>query len=134
MAKPGGAWSGAASRACGGRSKREMGGGGRMGRPGLCGTEAGRAEQSRVLGVQLVQVYAEQRTRGRAGLATALPTGGTGPPGFPQSFGRWNLSARRYTSDQNPSYQRASVRASARRPPFTLGEMAIMHARMQRSV
>jgi hypothetical protein len=59
-----------------------MGWAGRKGRPGLCGTEVGRAGRSRVLGVPLVQVCGDQLARGRSGLATALPADGTGPPGL----------------------------------------------------
>jgi hypothetical protein len=63
-----------------------MGWAGRKGRPGLCGTEVGRAEQSRVLGVPLARVCGEQPAWGRGGLATSLPADGTGPPGFEPGF------------------------------------------------
>ena len=63
-----------------------MGWAGHMGRPGLCGTEVGRAEQSRVVRVQPIEVAVEQRTRGRGRSATALSPDGTGPPGFEPGF------------------------------------------------
>ena len=63
-----------------------MGWAGRMGRPGLCGMEVGRAEQSRVIRVQPVEVAVQQGARGRGGSATALFSDGTGPPGFEPGF------------------------------------------------
>lgn len=60
---------------------------GRVGRPGLCRTEVGRAEQSRVIRVQPIEVAVEQGARGRGWSATALFSDGTGPPGFEHGSG-----------------------------------------------
>ena len=63
-----------------------MGWAGHDGRPGLRGTEVGRAEPFGVVRVQPVEIPVQKRARGRIWAKTGTFSDGTGPPGFEPGF------------------------------------------------